>query len=580
LLKTDPPAAPPGLAARVLAILSYFILLSGLITIVVSAYMVVVSYSNLPYWDGWLQINYVAEGGNPFTFGWLWSQHNEHRLLIPRLFLLADLYWFHASQVFLLSSIFLIQLLHLLVLSWSMRVFGGWRGAPWRSGIGLAAFCLFHPLQWENLVWGFQVCFVLPGLFASLSFAGLVLYWRRTADAAGTSSSWTYLLLSIAAALGATWSLSNGNLLWPLLVLAALVLRRGRVAVLYAIAGALSTTLFFYNYGSSPEDVNTLAAPINIMKYLAAYLGSPWASSVRMAEVIGVAGSVALLIVSWRTPSYIRKRQFLNVFLVLLALSCLGTGWLTAFGRSRLGIGHAFTSRYQTVSLLFWCCLGLLLLGWVSSLRRMRDLAFILAQTALLAVMWLGARSADNLLRAARLHGFRLNAAAMALVTGVTDSEQLQWSFWQPDYLPSLVPYMQRERLSVFHEPYSRVLGKPLESVFHIGFPLECAGELETSVPIGGSDAEGPPRRITGWAWDYGHRRPASGIVAASNGIIVGLGAVGNWRPIDKTMHRRMTSNYSGYTGYVQGQSVRDPVEIYAILHGEPASACLIATMK
>jgi hypothetical protein len=349
---------------------------------------------------------------------------------------------------------------------------------------------------------------------------------------------------------------------------------------LYAIAGILSSVLFFYNYSSSPEDVNTLAAPLSIMKYLAAYLGSPWASSVRMAEVIGVAGSAAVLIVLLRVPSYIRKPQFLNFFLVLIALFCLGTGWLTALGRSRLGIGHAFTSRYQTVSLLFWCCLGLLLLGWVSSLRRMRNLAFILAQTALLAVMWLGARSADNLLRAARLYGFRLNAAAMALVTGVTDSEQLQWSFWQPDYLPSLVPYMQRERLSVFHEPYSRVLGKPLESVFRVGSPLECAGELETSVPIGRSAAAAPPHRITGWAWDHGHRRPASGIVAASDGIIVGLGAVGDWRPIDKTTHSRMTSNYSGYTGYVQAQTVPDPVEIYAILHGEPASACLLATMK
>ncbi len=53
------------LAERTIAILSYLILLGGIITIGFSAYLVVVSYSPLPYWDGWIQINSATEGGNP-----------------------------------------------------------------------------------------------------------------------------------------------------------------------------------------------------------------------------------------------------------------------------------------------------------------------------------------------------------------------------------------------------------------------------------------------------------------------------------------------------------------------------------
>ena len=71
----------------------------------------------------------------------------------------------------------------------------------------------------------------------------------------------------------------------------------------------------------------------------------------------------------------------------------------------------------------------------------------------------------------ARVRGFKLNAAAMSLVTNVPDMEQLRWAFWRPDYLPSLVPYMRKERLSVFDEPSSWLLKKPLDSVFSSGFP-------------------------------------------------------------------------------------------------------------
>jgi hypothetical protein len=202
---TSPVLSNRGFAQQAITVFSYAILLAGIITIGFSTYMAIVSYSNLPYWDGWIQINAAAAGENLFTLDWLWSQYNEHRMPIPKLFLLADLHWFHARQVFLLSSIFVIQFLQWVLLAWSMRVFGGWRGAVWRTGVGLAAFCLFCPSQWENLTWGMQVCFVLPGLFASLSFVGLLLYWTRSSEPPnGPSPNWKYLLLSLAAALGAT----------------------------------------------------------------------------------------------------------------------------------------------------------------------------------------------------------------------------------------------------------------------------------------------------------------------------------------------------------------------------------------
>lgn len=582
---TSPISARKGFAPPAIAIFSYAILLAGVITIGFSVYLVVVSYSGLPYVDGWEQIDFISRGGNPLSLRWLWSQHNEHRLFVPRLFFLVDLHWFHARQVFLLASISVIQFLHLLLLSWSMRVLGGWRGAVWRTGVGATAFCLFCPSQWENLTWGFQVCFVLPGLFATLSLIGLLLYWMRSQQEPTQLGSWKYLTLSIAAALGATWSLSNGNLLWPLLVAAALLLRLRLAAVLsFVIAGMLSTALFLYNYAHFSRLALSARTPVELLEYLTAYFGSSWGvrSNFLLAEIFGAAGLTVFFFLLLRLPSYIRSNRPFYVLLVLIALFCFGTGVITAFGRLHFGIGQAFSSRYQTVALLFWCCMGLLLLGTVSSLQQMRNAVFLLSQVVLLAAMLVGGKFAQLSLARARLHGFQLNVAAMALVTNVPDYEQLRLVYDYPAYLFPLVPYMREQQLSVFSEPDSSLLGKPLDSEFSAASPNACTGEMESVAPIAGAGAPvGPPAlRITGWAWDYEQRRPPSMIVTTSDGIITGLGVTGDWRPENKVAHPWMTTNYIGFTGYVQDARSSGPVEVYAILRGSPATACLIATAK
>ena len=138
------------------SVLSYVILFGGIITIGVALYMVVVSYSSLPFWDGWMEVQAAARDRSLLSPAWLWERDNKHRVVVPKLFLAADLRLFQGRQIFLLASIFCIQLLHLALLSWSMRALGGWRGALWRTGTGLAAFCLFCPTQWANFVIGFQ----------------------------------------------------------------------------------------------------------------------------------------------------------------------------------------------------------------------------------------------------------------------------------------------------------------------------------------------------------------------------------------------------------------------------------------
>lgn len=579
-MTTSPILTEQDPASHALSVLSYAILLGGIVTIGVAVYIAMVSYSSLPYVDGWAEIDVVSGGADLPLSDWLWEQHNEHRLVIPKLFVFADLRLFRATQVFLLASIFVIQLLHLTLLVWSMRVLGGWRGDLWRTGVGVAAFCLFCPSQWFNFVLGFQVNFVLLGLFVTLSLIGLLLYWIRSQEKSGSPPATRYLLLSILGALSATYSLANGNLLWPLLVAAALALRLRRSALMsLAITGALSTALYFHHYVSPVAQANAMsfeAAPARFFKFVAVYLGSPWVRASQIsAAIVGVAGAGIACVFVVRCIVYLRPKKAFSVQLVLTLLFCIGTSFATALGRLNFGASYALSPRYQTFALLFWCCLALVLLRSAGEMRHIRR-PLLLIQVCLLAVMLRGAYLARYPIREARSHGFQLNAASMALLTGVHDWEQLSYVGVKLSYLMSETPYLQQHRLSIYSGEVDSQLGKPLYSVFRPVSPDNCAGQLESSASMGGPSA----LRITGWAWDYQHHQPPSMIVATTDGTITGLGAVGDWRNFDKVTHPLITNNYIGYTGYVQSERTAGPLEVYAILSGKPVTACLIATVK
>ena len=278
-------------------LLSYGILAGGATTIVLAIYVAALGHSKLPFWDEWVQIDFAANEGSGHTLDWLWRQYNKHRFVIPKLFLLADLRWFRATQTSLIVSNLTLQFLQLCLLSWSMRVLGGWRGPLWRTAVGLLAFCLFCPSQWPNLVMGITgLAFYLPPLFASLSFVGLLLYWRHTRAVDDRSPSWKYLLLSVAAGVCATYSLSNGNLVWPLLLLGAVLLRL-RIAAMSALAlgAAVTISAFFYNYTVyvTTSALHSRGELVGLLKYIAAYFGSSWVTNdISRAEMLGIAGAL------------------------------------------------------------------------------------------------------------------------------------------------------------------------------------------------------------------------------------------------------------------------------------------------
>jgi hypothetical protein len=450
------------------------------------------------------------------------------------------------------------------------------RGSVWRTGTGLIAYCILCPTQQENLIWGFQLQFVVPAAMATLAVLSLLLRYRNSAENKIAESS-LLLPLAAAAATVATWSLANGMLLWPLLLLTALLLRmRHSVSLVLALCAAANISLYLYHYHrSSPQNgiVPSFPAMGGILRYVAVYFGSTWVrhSSGLVAVVVGAAGVCAGLAI---IASVVLQRGTRSLFLLelsLLMLFCLATAAITASGRLYLGLEQATASRYQTFALLFWCSLGLALLFYAS---RSRTQWYILS-TFLLAVMLGFATQVRLPLIDAQWHQLRLRLVSLALLTGVQDPATLAEAYPDPRAVLRAAEYMKQHRLSIFAGDLYSQVGQPLDAMYRIRPASECSGYVSSSQVVPADDGRG--LRMTGYAWDNRQNRPARTIVATVDGRISGLGST-----LAIPMSFPATSQQAdparfGWIAFVHDMYATSSVELYAVVGKDSLDVCPFA---
>ncbi len=545
--------------------ISWGVLVAGLGAVIASAYIVITTYSPLPHWDEWALFDHLATGGG-WSLPWLWAQHNEHRILVTKLFFLLDVELFHGTQAFLLISIFLVQLLQLFLLSWSLRALGRMRGDTWRIGTGLIAYCVFCPTQYENLVWGFQLQFVVTSAMATLSILALLLYRRE--------SRAKFLVISIAAATVATWSLANGMLLWPLLISAALLLPMTRPAWSSLLVFAIpNIALYFFHYHrpSPPSDALSLLSMVELARYVAVYFGSTWVrhSSGLIALVAGIIGICTALIVIVRVLRARRSGNLLELELLLLMLFFLATAAITSSGRLHLGLEQATASRYQTFALVFWCCLGLFLIIRVAARRTQ----FQIVASALL-VMMLGFATQVRLpLIDAQWHQLRLKTISLSLLAGVQDPAVLAEAYPDPQVVLRDAGYMRQHHLSIFAGKQYELLGRLLDSQYQLESGGACLGSISSAQVLPAGDGHG--LRLTGHAWDRQTQKPAEDVVVTADGRIIGFGT----SLVIPLTARRPGSEAGGshFEWIAFSANAAGKIQLYAVTGKNQSAVCLFA---
>lgn len=250
---------------------------------------------NIPFEEDWLMVAPMT-GHEPDLPRWLWSQNSEHRLPLPRLVNLALLRAtgdFRSTMVFDTLALGAVAAAMILV---ARTLRNG------RTSLSDAFFplLLLHLGNWDNLVWGWQIQFVLPTVLACgllliiLARPSLPQGWGTTAGAL--------------ALIGLPLSGANGLVFTPTLAAwfaYAAWTRRGRhplqpgAAGLPAGAAALAVLLcavYFIGYQASPWNAPSpgLGATLETSgKFVAQGLGPIAAKSWLL---FGAVGSLVLVV--------------------------------------------------------------------------------------------------------------------------------------------------------------------------------------------------------------------------------------------------------------------------------------------
>jgi hypothetical protein len=336
--------------------------------------------SRNPIHDDWALVPALTDP-EAVSLSWLWSQHNEHRIPLPRLIILTLLRV--SGNDFRAGMLFNVVLLSALAFG-AIRTAQVLRGGPAYTD-ALFPTVLLHWGNFHNLLWCFQVGFVVPvalaGVILLLIAAGQFTSHRAVAIGG------CLLLLPLCGAPGlvfalplALWFGYWGLTQW----------RVDRSSSLLQLSTAswvcLITGFYFVGFQSETQHADPATTARATLQFLANCVGSVaptlWPlASVPLAGMMG--GCVALLARACRQPGE-RKRAFgLLAFSAGFLGLAIGLGW----GRSSC----IFSARYVTLAALsLYLFVFVALIYAPPSVARLGQMALFVAACL---VVWPNSRS-------------------------------------------------------------------------------------------------------------------------------------------------------------------------------------------
>ena len=288
---------------------------------------------NIPFEEDWLMVAPMT-GHEPALPRWLWSQNSEHRLPLPRLVNLALLRAtgdFRSTMVFDTLALGAVAAAMILV---ARALRNG------RTSLSDAFFplLLLHLGNWDNLVWGWQIQFVLPTVLACGLL--LIIVARPTLPRSWVTTAGALALI------GLPLSGANGLVFTPTLAAwfayAAWTRRRRHpsgpgAAGLPAGAAALAVLLcavYFIGYQASPWNAPSpgLGATLETSgKFVAQSIGPIAAKSWLLFGAVGslvLVVSLGVLGTAQRKEDQDRLRFVgLLAFFAAVLMLALAVGW-------------------------------------------------------------------------------------------------------------------------------------------------------------------------------------------------------------------------------------------------------------
>jgi len=305
----------------------------------------------IPYWDEWEWTDLVyAARTHTLTFDQLWMPHNEHRILIPNLIMLAlDRLGGWGVVREQIVSLVILALTQLVIWTLIRRTVHAARAGWCFLAVSVVLLGL---AQYENLQWGFQMAWFLCDLGLVVAIWALTRPHRTARD----------VVIAVLAATVASLSSSQGLVVWPAGLLAIFLVPRRVIptaAGWLTVAGLVIAVVRSGSPGEGGPGHVGLTHLGLLAHYAAIYLGAPVRASFGLDQTT-IAGCVLLVwfgvlaVAAARAPLALRVRLApwlaIAVYPVLCAL-------VTATGRAGFGLGQGASSRYTSIGALAWVAL-------------------------------------------------------------------------------------------------------------------------------------------------------------------------------------------------------------------------------
>ena len=422
-----------GAFGRVAAVFSGVLAFAS---VALAIYGTVHDWHPLPHWDMWtgyVGFWYRVQGGD--ISAW-WAQHNEHRIILARLFFWTDFRFFRGAGKFLIisnvSALTSIAMVQIFALRLRLREGRVQEASSGLALIGSALLCLlFAWMQQSNLTWGFQIQFILASLLPLSCFLALGAAANARTSVPARTRRWQVVAWALAALSVGTMA---SGLCVPYLAVGLLVVLRSRRSVVAAffVLAAAATVLYLTGFNQNADGgggplVPLVHQPGQVLVYFLSYLGGPLehAHGSHAAGVVsGVAYVGAFVLCALRSRG--RTHAGVALAMVTFVAYVLAGGLMTAAGRLHLGLEYAVSSRYQTPVLVGWSCLLIIVAPRIQRATGGRGVA---SASALLAVPVL--LLPQQLLALADVSGVlgSKDVATLAIALDVPDAEAMRVTF-------------------------------------------------------------------------------------------------------------------------------------------------------
>lgn len=325
-----------------------------------AAIIYVYQYSyNIPWQDDWILID-ILTGERPMSLGWLWAEHNEHRLPLSKFLLIM---FYKITGDFRPAMYFNVAAMGALALA-MIRAARDLRG--WTSPTD--AFFPMLLLHWghsEVFLWSNVISYALSVLLVGIALL-VVVYSRERLTVEGAIVLGTCLVLL---------PLTGTNGLVHVPPLTLWLLYAGCIAGYSRCPGAKRKVVFILSFASilvtaayligrkktnGPEQIlNCKALLVTSLQYLTGGFGPAtsivWPYSGRVTAGLFLLGGATLLVRAYRGTSPGRL-QALGLLLFLGSMACItfALGW----GRAFVAFFPPFMiMRYYILTALAPCCL-------------------------------------------------------------------------------------------------------------------------------------------------------------------------------------------------------------------------------